>query len=164
MIAPEKKIRPLIFIIALLLLTNIAMVLFFIFSKTPCDTSAQGKGQNLVATFLEKEIGFDERQMALYQKIKKDDFEKARPLFRALKNSKDSFYLFIYNSDAPDSLVKNSATVIGKNQVIVDIKMLEHFRRVRKICTEQQLVKFDSSFKNVISKITSGKKKRSENK
>jgi len=163
MITPEKKIRSLSFIIAFLLITNIVMLLFFVFSK-PAASAPPSKDENLVATFLQNEMGFDEQQMALYQKVRKNDFDKARPSFKALKNSKDSFYLFIYNNDIPDSVIKNSASVIGKNQVIVDTKMLEHFRNVRKICMPQQLPKFDSLFKNIISKITSGRKKRSDNK
>jgi len=153
---PEKKIRSLIFIIAFLLLTNIAMLAFFIFSK-PCTNIPKPKDENLVGTFLRNEMKFDEQQMDAYQMTRKKDFEKARPAFQALSESKNNFYENIYNDDVPDSLVKKSASVIGKRQIFVDMQMLQHFKNVRNLCTPQQLPKFDSLFKNVIAKITAGK-------
>ena len=56
-----------------------------------------------------------------------------------------------------DSVLEKSAAMIGKNQEAVDMQMLKHFRNVRSICTERQLPKFDSLFKNVIEKFTTGR-------
>ena len=67
------------------------------------------------------------------------------------------FYENIYDNTTPDSLVNKSASFIGKKQKAVDLLMLKHFKNVRNLCTGQQLAKFDSLFKNVIAKITSGK-------
>jgi len=159
MMTPEKKIRSLIFIIAFLLVTNIVMLLFFIFSK-PCTPAERPKDENLVATFLKNEIAFDNQQMDLYQKVRKNDFDKARPSFEELRFAKNSFYQNIHKDDVPDSVIKNSAAVIGKKQIAVDMLMLKHFKNVRNLCTAQQLPKFDSLFKNVIAKITAGKKRK----
>ncbi|MEP6595858.1 MAG: hypothetical protein ABJA71_07915 [Ginsengibacter sp.] len=156
-----KKIRSLTFIIAFLLVTNIVMILFFIFSK-PCRRSSPAKDENMVATFLQNEIGFNEKQMSLYQKLKKDDFDKARPAFEALRHAKNTFYENIYDNSIPDSVVNKSAYFIGRKQKAVDMLMLKHFKNVRNLCTEQQLPKFDSLFKNVIAKITSGKFRRKQ--
>ena len=158
---PEKKIRSLTFIIAFLLVTNIVMLLFFILSK-PCTRTERPKDENLVATFLKNEIAFDDQQMDLYQKIKKNDFDKARPSFEALRFAKNSFYQNIHEDDVPDSVIKKSADIIGKRQIAVDMLMLRHFKNVRNLCTEQQRPKFDSLFKNVIAKITSGKFKKKQ--
>ena len=155
----EKKIRSLTFIIAFLLVTNIAMLLFFIFSK-PCTNSPKPKEENLVSTFLKDEIKFDDQQMDVYQQVRKKDFEKARPMLQALSESKNNFYQNIHHDDVPDSVVKKSVSVIGKKQIIVDMQMLQHFKNVRNICTPQQLPKFDSLFKTVIAKITAGKHRK----
>jgi protein CpxP len=155
----EKKIRSLILIIAFLIVTNIVMLLFFVFSK-PCVHNPPPKDENLVATFLQNEIQFDEKQMDLYQNIRKNDFDKAKPAFEALRNAKNSFYQNIHKDDVPDSVIKKSASIIGKRQINVDMLMLKHFKNVRKLCTEQQLPKFDSLFKNVIAKITAGRFKK----
>ena len=156
MMTTQKKIRSLAFIIAFLLVTNIVMLLFFIFSK-PCTPVPPPKDENVVATFLQNDIGFDEQQMKSYQKLKKDDFDRARPAFDALRHAKITFYENIYDNTTPDSLVNKSASFIGKKQKAVDLLMLKHFKNVRNLCTGQQLAKFDSLFKNVIAKITSGK-------
>ena len=162
MMTPEKKIRSLTFIIVFLLVTNIVMLLFFIFSK-PAVHSSPAKDENLVATFLQQQIGFDEQQMDLYQKVRKNDFEKNKPAFEALKQAKNSFYQHIYSDSLPDSIINKSAAVIGKKQIDVDTKMLLHFKKVRGICTGQQRPKFDSLFKNVIAKITARKIKKRSN-
>jgi protein CpxP len=159
MMTPEKKLRSLTFIIAFLLLTNISMVLFFVFSK-PCCKTPPPKDENLVGTFLREEMKFDEKQLDLYQQIRKNDFEKARPLLQDLSESKNIFYQNIHRNDVPDSIIKKSARVIGKRQIAVDMQMLQHFRNVRSICTPQQLPKFDSTFKTVIAKITAGRLRR----
>jgi len=100
---------------------------------------------------------FDEKQMDAYQMVRKKDFEKAQPMLQALSESKNNFYQNIHRDDVPDSLVKKSASVIGKKQIAVDMQMLQHFKNVRNLCTPEQLPKFDSLFKNVIAKITAGK-------
>jgi hypothetical protein len=161
MMTPGKKIQSLTFIIAFLLVTNSVMILFFIFSK-PCKPVPPPKDENVVATFLQKELGFDEWQMNSYQKLKKDDFDRARPAFDELRHAKITFYENIYDNSVHDSLVNKSASFIGKKQKAVDLLMLKHFKNVRNLCTEQQLPKFDSLFKNVIAKITSGKFKKKQ--
>src|ERR1041385_7087941 len=111
MMTQEKKIRSLTFIIAFLLVTNIVMLLFFIFSK-PCTRTAPPKEENLVVTFLKNEMAFDEQQMQLYQNIRKNDFDNARPSFEALRFAKNSFYQNIHKDNVPDSVIKKSAANI----------------------------------------------------
>ena len=152
----DKKTRSLIFIIVFLLITNISLLSFFIFSGNE-NSNAHGKSLNMVGTFLKDQIGFSDEQMNAYQKLKKDDFEKNKPFFDQLKSAKDSFYQNIYLSDVPDSFLQKSALVIGERQVAVDLRMLQHFKNLRDLCTPQQLPKFDLSFTNIVEKITSGK-------
>lgn len=159
MIAPERKIKSLTFIVIFLLAVNVAMIIFFISNKPP-EQNSTSKHQNMVATFLQNDIGFDDHQMGLYRKVKESDFENGRSVFQGLRNAKNNFYENIYREDVPDSILENSVALIGKNQEAVDMQMLKHFRNVRNICTEQQLPKFDSLFKNVIAKITAGRLRR----
>src|SRR5438045_698182 len=90
-------------------------------------------------------------------KLKKDDFEKNKYFFEQLKSAKANFYQNIYQSDVPDSFLQKSALVIGEKQVAVDLRMLQHFKNLRALCTPQQLPKFDSLFTNIVEKITSGR-------
>jgi hypothetical protein len=159
MIIPQKKIKSLTFIVIVLLAINIAMIIFFINNK-PAEQNPPEKNQSIVATFLQNDIGFDEHQMELYKKVKESDFEKGRSIFHELRNAKNNFYENIYRKDVADSILEKSAAMIGKKQEAVDMQMLKHFRNVRSICTEQQLPKFDSLFKNVIEKITAGRFRR----
>ncbi len=151
-----KNTRSLVFIIIFLLLTNIIMLCFLLLSRNG-NSGEHGKDLNMVGTYLKDQVGFNEQQMNAYQKLRKDDFDHTRLLFQTVKSAKDSFYQNIYRQDVADSSLQKSAKVIGERQVTVDMQMLRHFKNIRSLCTSQQLPKFDSSFKNIVGKITSGR-------
>ncbi len=152
----DKKTKTLILIIVFLLITNIGLLCFFIFGGNE-NSTAHGRNLNMVGTFLKDQIGFSDEQMNAYQKFKKDDFEKNKFFFDQLKSVKNGFYQNIYRSDVPDSILQKSALLIGEKQVAVDLRMLQHFKNLRALCTPRQLPKFDSLFTNIVEKITRGK-------
>lgn len=162
MIAPEKKIRSLILIIAFLLITNITLLLFLVSGRNS-DNIATNRDLNIVGSFLKDSIGFDKKQMDMYQHFRKADFEKGKPVFDSIRAAKNRFYENIYSDSAADSTVNKSAADISKKQMAVDMHMLQHFRNLRSICTPKQLPKFDSLFKNIVEKVTLGRLKRHSN-
>jgi len=160
---PRTKIRSLVFTIVFLFITNIVLILFLLFGKSE-EVKPPTPELNMVGTFLKDSIGFDEKQMELYQNLRKADFRKGKPAFESLKSAKDKFYLNIYNDTIPDSVVNKLAVIIGETQIAVDKHMLQHFKNIRRICTAEQLPKFDSSFKNVVKKVTSERSRKTEHK
>lgn len=154
MMTAEKKIKSLIITIALLIITNIVLLLFLVFSKNDTHSSHQRDTRSVIETFLEDKIGFDKQQMVLYKNIREADFEKRAPIFDTLQSAKNAFYEIIYTDSIPDSVINTLTAVINKRQMAVDNHMLQYFKDVRRICTAEQLPKFDSSFKAVVEKIT----------
>lgn len=159
----SPKNKSLIWIIVFLLLTNLAMLTFFIFFNGP-SKKPRGKEDN-IATFLQKDISFDSVQMKAYQNLKDGHMQKAKPMFENIRSAKDSFYNLLYTKDTTDSLVLQKAAMIGNNQKELDLSFFQHLKAVRNLCTQEQLPKFDTSFKKVIDKmIGRGRKPKDEKK
>ncbi|MEO9012257.1 MAG: hypothetical protein ABI266_03495 [Ginsengibacter sp.] len=114
---------------------------------------------------LQKEVGFSQSQLDKYSLLRKEQFQNLKPLFDEVKKSKEDFYSLVPSVNPPDSLVQSKANIINQNQNIVDVNMFTYFRKVRNLCTDGQLEKFDSVFrKSVMSRMTGrpGKSKRSQ--
>ncbi len=154
MMTPEKKIRSLFFVIAFLFITNILLLLFLVLNRNIENNRHKHDTRSVIEFFLQDEIGFDNKQMAVYKKMRDVDFEKRTPIFDSLKYVKNKFYENIYIDSMSDSATNELAVVVSKKQMEVDMHMLQYFKNVRKICTANQLPKFDSSFKKIVERIT----------
>ena len=64
--------RNLLIIIGVLLLTNIAVLVYFLGAKKPArtDTEINERDRSSVAEMLQKEVGFNEEQTAQYKLLK----------------------------------------------------------------------------------------------
>ena len=100
---------------------------------------------------LQKEVGFTKEQLDTYQSLRKAHFDKVHALFDELRKSKTDFYNLIYTSQVSDSSVNRAADLIAEKQKTLDLHMFNHFKMVRNICTTDQLQKFDTTIKKVIS-------------
>ena len=150
----NSKNRMLIFLVALLLLTNIGLLIYFTsFNKPqPKGNHTEKRGPGITA-FLQNELGFSKEQMTQLDSLKKQHRAFIRPLFDDLGKSKDSFYLLIGKPGTPDSLLRAAANEIGKKQAALDLQFYRNFTSLRALCTNQQLPKFDSVMPSLASKM-----------
>ncbi len=158
------KNMSLVSIIIFLLLSNIAILIYFLYFNEGRRGSHGKDGRNAISTFLQKEIGFNQQQMDEYQKLKTAQMESVKPLFNNIRSAKESFYNLLYVNNPSDSGINSAAAVIGEKQMALDMKMFNHFKKVRDLSTPQQLPKFDSLFKNVVDKITGGRFRKPDGK
>jgi len=140
----NPKSRILIFLVIFLLLTNIAMLLYFTVFNKPFARANHGDRRGPVGTFLQNEAGFSKGQMDTLDSLKKEHRTAIRPLFDDLGRSKDSFYQLLGKPGVSDSVLSASAAEIGKRQAALDLQFFQNFISIRNLCTEQQLLKFDS--------------------
>lgn len=145
--------KSLVSIIIFLLITNVAMLVFFLVLNNPAQKS-RGHDQNGMAGMLQKEVGFSQSQLATYQSLRKEQLDSIHMLFDGLRKSKMDFYSMIYSSGVGDSALNNDANLIAEKQKVLDVKMFNYFKQVRNICTPEQLQKFDSSIKKVFIRMT----------
>lgn len=152
--------KSLIWIIVFLILTNLAVLGYFLWFKTP-DKRPRGR-EDFIGSFLQKEIKFDTVQMRAYQNLKSAHMQKVKPMFENVRNAKDTFYDLLYTKDVNDSLVRQKAEIVGNKQRDLDLYMFQHLQIVRALCTPAQVVKFDSSFNKVVSRLIGRSRKTKE--
>ncbi len=140
--------RNLLVIIAVLLLTNVGVLAYFLWYKKPAETTAHGSGQqrdrNGMADVLQKEVGFDEGQLTKYKELRDRQRDIIRPLFDSMRVAKDGLFKLISTPAVSDSTVEAAANVIAQRQRELDIKTFQHFKRVRGLCRADQEAKYDS--------------------
>lgn len=149
---PQNK--SLISIIVFLLLTNIAMLVFFLFLGNTNRRGGHGRDENFFSNILQKEVGFNDNQITAYKKLKEEQMHKMKPLFEDIRAAKDNFYKLTYSNPLPDSVLRSNAAVIGDKQEALDMQMFQNLKAVRNLCTPEQLPKFDSSIKIVVARMT----------
>ena len=141
------KNKSLVTIIIFLLITNIAMLIFFLALNT--NDQKGTRNQNGMADALQNDVGFSKEQLDTYQSLRKDHFNKIHPLFDELRKSKMDFYTLIYNPQISDSSLNAAADLIAEKQKTLDMQLFRHFKMVQNICTPGQLQKFDTVIKKV---------------
>ena len=150
----NPKNRILIFLVIFLLLTNIAMLLYFTsFEKHPSKGNRPENRRGPVTSFLQNDLGFSKQQMDMVDSLKKQHRAASKPLFDELGKSKDRFYALIGDRGVNDSVLHAAAAEIGKKQAALDLQFFQNFISFRKLCTEQQLAKFDSTMPGLASRM-----------
>ncbi len=148
--------KTLLIIIAILLFTNIAMLVFFMkCNKPPGETKKTGFSERLT-----KEVGFTPQQMAVFEPKKKIFWENMRSHFEGIKKAKEDFYYLMYDPSIPDSIIIQKAEVIGEEQKELDLFVIRHFKDVRALCTPEQLPKYDSLLPHIIKRMTERPKRK----
>lgn len=146
--------RILIFLVIFLLLTNIGMLLYFTaFNRGWGPRNSHGDRRGPVTAFLQNDAGFSKDQMTMFDSLKKQHRADIKPLFDNLGKSKDNFYQLLGKPAVTDSVLKAAADEIGKNQAALDLQFFQNFINIRKLCTGQQLLKFDSVMPSLASKM-----------
>ena len=127
--------KNLLFIIAVLLLTNIAVLVYFLaIRKTHEGRPGMPERRGGLTEVLEKEVGFNDDQVAQYKQLKEQQLERLRPLFDEMRKAKDNLFRLMSDSTASDSTIGKAAEAIGYRQKELDLQTFNHFRRVRSLC------------------------------
>jgi Spy/CpxP family protein refolding chaperone len=150
-----SKNKSLIFIITVLLLTNIAVLAYFLWYKKPSDGHADhgGKRPPGIEYPLQNEVGFNEQQLGQYRQMRDEQMKAIRPMFDDMRKSKDSLFRMLSNESTTDSTANSIAEAIAQKQKAIDLRMYNHFKRIRALCTPEQLPKYDSLIQHMMSKM-----------
>ena len=145
--------RNLLIIIGVLLLTNVAVLVYFLGQKKTDRTTTGDAGPQTVTEMLQQEVGFDEEQTAKYKELKDRQRERIKPMYGNMRKAKDSLFRLLSYPDTPDSLLNKAADVIAQQQKELDIETFNHFKRVRVLCTPDQLPQYDSLVLRLLRKM-----------
>lgn len=146
--------KNLLFIIAVLLLTNIAVLVYFLAYKKdhePKKTMSRSSG---LSDILKKEVGFDDSQVARYKELKEEQSARIRPLYDEMRKAKDSLFRLMGDSTVSDSVISQAGDAIAQRQKLLDLEAFDHFRKVRALCANpDQQVKYDSAILRMFRKM-----------
>lgn len=148
-IISKNRILTISFIV--LLLANIALLIFFLCCKGPAHKSMGGR-EAMVKEFLQKEIAFTPQQLQLYDTLSKQHREKVKSIMEDLKNNKEMSLKELGSNAFSDSAIAVTAEKSATMQKEMEIKMLNHIREIRKLCTAEQQPKFDSLFYKILTR------------
>jgi periplasmic protein CpxP/Spy len=140
----STKSKLYLLIISLLLITNIAMLFFFMVKKDGHKKGSRGDRSAMMKEFLQKDIGFNEQQLQQYETLSKQHREKVKAGFEAIKNNKQQWFKELGNKGFTDAAITDAVNKTAEKQKAMELQMLNHFAAIRKICTPVQQEKFDS--------------------
>ena len=146
----EPKNKILLIIISVLLLSNIVLVIFLLkpFSKN----GPRGNRTEMIATFLQKEIGFNQQQLKQYDSLSEPNRTKVKAMFEALRNDKENKFKQLASEKFSDSVIINISTAIATQQEEIEIILYKHYRDIRNLCSTTQQPVFDSLFYKVLNR------------
>ncbi len=159
-----KKNRILLVAVVILLLTNFAMLFFFLNNKGPEKKPGRSGREAQMAEFLTKEIGFSQAQMDQYDTLSKQHKEKVKAAFDEVRSNKEQLYKQLGTQSFGDSSINEVASRSAEMQKLMEVRMLQHFKTIRELCTAEQQPKFDSLFYKVWSRKPDNKKQDQDKK
>lgn len=150
-------------LVLVLLLTNILLVVFFVFMKPEAPKPSFKRDPHTdVMRVLEKEVGFNAQQMEEYKKLKDQHWDRMKPYFGEMRAARNNFYKLLNQASVPDSVVNRLADSVAAKQKQMDLQTFRHFSQVKALCTPEQQPKFDSLVQQVIKKMGGRKPGRDE--
>jgi len=135
--------------VILLLLVNVAMLVFMLKGKRRGDRKQGGKAP---FEMMAKELSMTEQQQTQFRQMKEEHFSAMRPMFDSIRALKKSLFNLVKEENVNDSLVNRHSTLIAEQQAIVDKTSINHFRKVRALFTGDQQSKFDTFMQKMIER------------
>jgi Spy/CpxP family protein refolding chaperone len=155
--------KNLLFIIAALLLTNIAVLAYFLWIKQPEPkrTGPDNKREGMAGK-LKEEVGFNDEQTAQYKQLKDQQWATVRPMFDEMRKAKDSLFRLLSDPNVNDSIINKVSDVIAQKQKALDLQTFNHFKKVRALCTPEQQSKYDSMVQRMFRRMGKPMRKNNE--
>ena len=158
----SSKTKILVTAVVFLLLTNIAMLVFFLCCKGPGKKDSHGSREAMMRSFLQKDIGFTPQQLQQYDTLSKLHKENTKQEFDQMRNNKEAEMKELGRNGFSDSAIWLAAGKSSAIQKEMVEKMLLHFKDIRKLCTAEQQPKFDSLFYKIWNRKDDKRKKPGE--
>lgn len=154
-----KNNKTLVFIIAVLLLSNIALLYLFVWKDKGGKKQNNKSFREYMIQTLRNDVGFNDDQIAQYEQLSNTHKEAMKSLFDGIKAEKESLYKLLLDSPVPDSLFNYHLNMIGERQKNIDQKIFNHFLTLRGVCTADQRPKYDSLVQSMTKKMIDPQKK-----
>lgn len=137
--------------VILLLITNIALVIFMVKGKDRYDGRRSG-GKGDPFETMAKELNMTEQQKKEHLKFREEYFKSTKPLFDSVRSAKSAFFALVKDSTITDSAVNAYNRRYSDIQLTIDRLTFEHFRRVRALYAGDQQKKYDEMVQKMMQR------------
>ena len=137
--------------VALLLITNIALVIFMLKGKDQSGNKRSG-GKSDPFENMAKELKMTEEQKKEHLRFRDEYFKIAKPLFDSVRAAKSAFFALVKDSTATDSMMNVYNRRQSDIQFTIDSLTYKHFNRVRALYTGEQQKKYDEMVQKMMQK------------
>ena len=134
-------------LVVLLLVANAATITLFWLDKAKHPPQPKGSPQE----FLVKELKLDAKQQEQLDVLRKEHREAADQLREKIKAAKESFFDLLKQQNVTDSVKQTTAKAVSIHTEALDLLTLNHFQKLRSLCTSEQQKKFDEIIHQVTS-------------
>lgn len=138
-----KNNKGLLFLVVVLLLSNIGLLAYFLIWKNPASSGPQ-RGNFSVVDHMKKEIGFNDEQSTQFRQMLEQNRDSMKKYSEQVKLAKSALYKLLQDPKTSDSAVTAAGNRLAQQQEAMELVMFRHFQRVRKICNDSQVIKFDT--------------------
>ncbi|HEX6182007.1 MAG TPA: Spy/CpxP family protein refolding chaperone [Chitinophagaceae bacterium] len=152
----SSRIKVLLFLIGILLVTNLVLLLFFVLNKDdkePGKRPQHAERSQMMRTFLKDSVGFSEQQLTQFDQIRAKNREDMKPLFEEMRQSKLAFYNLLKQPGTPDSVSQAAANLMAEKQMAVDMAFYKNFETIRSLCTPEQQAKYDTLVQQIVRRM-----------
>ena len=133
----SKKIQSLWIVIILLILINISVLTWLWFSqRTSQDPLSPER--------VEKALHFTHEQEVQFGKIKDEHFDDIRPIRDSIKILKSELFDYLKKGETNPQFVEAKMKVMLEKIKENETKTLQHFAKIRAMCTPEQKEIFDN--------------------
>jgi len=152
--------KALIFLVVILLLSNIGLLLYFLlWNKPQHKPSGPPKGEFSIVDYMKKEIGFNDEQTKQFQQLHELNRDSLKTIGDSIRSSKNALYKLMQQSThVSDSAVNAAIRTLSVYQQRMEMNMFKHFERVRAICNPEQQVKLDSMVVRMNNRMPGGRR------
>jgi periplasmic protein CpxP/Spy len=143
------KNKLLIWLVVLLLVANAASIAMFWLEKGKQPPPPKGTPNE----FLIKELKLDAKQQEQLEVLVKEHRQAAEQLRGKTREAKETFFDLLKQSNVTDSVKQAAAKAVSVITEELDLLTLNHFQKVRALCTADQQQKFDEIIHQVTNMI-----------
>ncbi len=147
-----EKNRIYIFIIIILLIFNISAITAIIFhiraERHPAMERRTEEGRR--GFHLTDSLGFNQEQKVAFDTLRAQFGRNTRTIMKKIEEQKHEM-MFELTSDHPDTArLASIAREMGTLHVQQKLLTIDHFTRIRQLCTPDQLLKFNALFRKIL--------------
>jgi len=123
----QTKYRWMVFLVLILLISNIVFA-FFLFSSG--KSSDRRKGKEDLAMAFYKEVGLNEQQIDTFKVLKEEYFKEMKPIWGEIRELKDSLYRNM-GSLSKDSSAMILIAIINQKNSLADQKNFQPLHQIK---------------------------------